>query len=52
MDDDVLIPALAAATKPLTASVTNAHARLLCLAIAACCATVVSYATRPERGLQ
>jgi hypothetical protein len=36
----------------LTASVTNAHAYLPYLAVAACCAAVVIYATRPERGLQ
>ena len=36
----------------LTASVTNAHAYLPYLAVAGCCAAVVSYAVRPERGLQ
>jgi hypothetical protein len=36
----------------LTASVTNAHAYLPYLAVAACCAAVVIYAVRPERGLQ
>jgi len=36
----------------LTASVTNAHAYLAYLAVAACCAAAVIYATRPERGLQ
>jgi hypothetical protein len=35
----------------LTSSVTNAHAYLPYLAVAACCAVVVSYAIRPERGL-
>ena len=35
-----------------TASVTNAHAYLPYLAVAACCAAVVIYAVRPERGLQ
>jgi hypothetical protein len=36
----------------LTASVTNAHTYLPYLAAAACCAAVVIYAVRPERGLQ
>jgi hypothetical protein len=36
----------------LTASVTNAHADLPYLAVAACCAALVIYAVRPERGLQ
>jgi len=36
----------------LTASVTNADAYLPYLAVAACCAAAVIYATRPERGLQ
>jgi hypothetical protein len=36
----------------LTASVTNAHTYLPYLAVAACCAAVVTYAVRPERGLQ
>jgi len=36
----------------LTASVTNAHAYLPYLAVAACCAAIVIYATRPQRGLQ
>ena len=35
-----------------TASVTNAHAYLPYLAVAACCAAAAVYATRPERGLQ
>ncbi len=34
------------------ASVTNAHAYLPYLAVAACCTAVVIYAVRPERGLQ
>jgi hypothetical protein len=36
----------------LTASVTNAHAYLPYLAVAACGAAVVIYAIRPQRGLQ
>jgi hypothetical protein len=40
------------ASGQLTASVTNANAYLPHLTVAACCATVVSYAIRPERGLQ
>ena len=36
----------------LTAAVTNADAYLPYLAVAACCAAVVVYATRPQRGLQ
>ena len=36
----------------LTASVTYAHAYLPYLAVAFCCAVIVIYATRPERGLQ
>jgi ABC-type branched-subunit amino acid transport system ATPase component len=40
------------ASGQLTASVTNAHAYLAYLAVAACCAAVVIYAVRPERGLQ
>ena len=43
------------ASGQLTASVTNAHAYLPYLpylAVAACCAAVVIYAVRPERGLQ
>jgi hypothetical protein len=36
----------------LTAPVTNADAYLPYLAVAACCAAAVIYATRPERGLQ
>jgi hypothetical protein len=40
------------ASGQLTASVTNAHAYLPYLAVAACCATVVIYAVRPERGPQ
>jgi hypothetical protein len=36
----------------LTTSVTNAHAYLPYLAVAACCAAIVIYAIRPERGLQ
>jgi hypothetical protein len=35
-----------------TASVTNAGAYLPYLAVAACCAAIVIYATHPERGLQ
>ena len=35
-----------------TASVTNSHTYLPYLAVAACCAAVVSYAVRPERGIQ
>jgi hypothetical protein len=40
------------ASGKLTASVTNTHAYLPYLAVAACCAAVVVYAVRPERGLQ
>ena len=40
------------ASGQLTASVTNAHAYLPYLAVAACCAAIVIYAVRPERGLQ
>jgi hypothetical protein len=40
------------ASGQLTASVTNAGAYLPYLAVAACCAAVVIYAVRPERGLQ
>jgi hypothetical protein len=36
----------------LTASVTSAGAYLPYLAVAACCAAIVIYAVRPERGLQ
>jgi hypothetical protein len=55
MDDDELIAALAAGDETALrelASVTNTHAYLPYLAVAACCATVVIYAVRPERGLQ
>jgi len=41
-----------AASGQFTSSVTNAHAYLPYLAVAACCAAIVSYALRPERGLQ
>ena len=49
-----VITVLAAQTAngKLTASVTNAAAYLPYLAVAACCAAAVIYATRPERGLQ
>jgi len=40
------------ASGQLTASVTNTHAYLPYLAVAACCAAVIIYAVRPERGLQ
>jgi hypothetical protein len=40
------------ASGQVTASVTNTHAYLPYLAVAACCAAIVIYATRPERGLQ
>ena len=40
------------ASGQLTASVTNAGAYLPYLAVAACCAAIVIYATHPERGLQ
>ena len=40
------------ASGQLTASVTNASAYLPYLAVAACCAAVVIYATRAERGFQ
>ncbi len=40
------------ASGQLTASVTNAHAYLPYLAVAACCAAIVIYAIRPQRGLQ
>ncbi len=38
------------ASGQLTASVTNAHAYLPYLAVAACCAAVVIYAVRPRKG--
>ena len=41
-----------AASGQLTASATNAHAYLPYLAVATCCAAIVIYAIRPERGLQ
>jgi hypothetical protein len=41
-----------AASGHLTASVTNAHAYLPYLAVAACCAAVVIYATHTQRGFQ
>ena len=41
-----------AASGRLTASVTSAYAYLPYLAVAACCAAIVIYATRPQRGLQ
>jgi hypothetical protein len=40
------------ASGQVTASVTNAYAYLPYLLVAACCAAVVIYATRPQRGLQ
>ena len=40
------------ASGQLTASVTNAGAYLPYLAVTACCAAIVIYATHPERGLQ
>jgi|HubBroStandDraft_1064217.scaffolds.fasta_scaffold07987_4 hypothetical protein len=40
------------ASGQLTASVTNADTYLPYLAVAACCAAIVIYATRPQRGLQ
>ena len=40
------------ASGQLTASVTNAVAYLPYLAVAACCAAIVIYATLPQRGLQ
>ncbi len=40
------------ASGQLTTSVTNPHAYLPYLAVAACCAAVAIYAVRPERGLQ
>jgi hypothetical protein len=40
------------AGRQLTASVTNAHAYVPYLVVAACCAAVIIRATRPERGLQ
>lgn len=40
------------ASGQLTASATNAHAYPPYLAVAACCAAVIIYAVRPERGLQ
>jgi hypothetical protein len=40
------------ASGQLTASVTSAYAYLPDLAVAACCAAIVIYATRPQRGLQ
>ena len=40
------------ATGQLTASVANVYAYLPYLAVAACCAAIVIYATRPQRGLQ
>lgn len=41
-----------AASGQLTAPVTNTHAYLPYLAVAACCAAAVIYAVRPERGLR
>jgi hypothetical protein len=41
-----------AAGGQFTASVTNSHAYLPYLAVAVCCAAVVMYAVRPERGIQ
>jgi ATPase subunit of ABC transporter with duplicated ATPase domains len=40
------------ASGQLAAPVTNVHAYLAYLAVAACCAAVVIYAVRPEGGLQ
>ena len=48
----ITVLASQAASGQLTASVTNAHAYLPYLAAAVCCAAVVIYAVRPERGLQ
>ena len=48
----IVVLASQAASGQLTASVTNAHAYLPYLAVAACCAAMVMYAIRPERGLQ
>jgi len=48
----IVVLAGQAASGQLTGSVTNAHAYLPYLAVAACCAAIVIYAIRPERGLQ
>jgi hypothetical protein len=48
----ITVLATETASGQLTASVTNAHAYLPYLAVAACCAAVVIYAVRPGRGLQ
>jgi hypothetical protein len=40
------------ASGQLTASVTNMYSYLPYLAAAACCAAIIAYATRPQRGLQ
>jgi hypothetical protein len=48
----ITVLASQSASGQLTASVTNAYAYLPYLAVAACCAVAVSYAMRPERGLQ
>ena len=48
----IVVLAGQAASGQVTASVTNAHAYLPYLAVATCCAAIVIYAIRPERGLQ
>jgi len=48
----IVVLAGQAAGGQLTASVTNPHAYLPYLAVAACCAAIIIYAIRPERGLQ
>jgi hypothetical protein len=48
----IVVLAGQAAGGRLTTSVTNAHAYLPYLTVAACCAAIVIYAIRPERGLQ
>jgi hypothetical protein len=48
----IAVLASQSASGQFTASVTNTYAYLPYLAVAACCAAAVSYAMRPERGLQ
>ena len=48
----ITVLAARTASGQLTASVTNSYSYLLYLAVAACCAAIVIYATRPQRGLQ
>jgi hypothetical protein len=48
----ITVLAAQTASGQLTTPVTNADAYLPYLAVAACCATAVIYAVRPERGLE